>query len=94
MLKSLSEKLLVISEAHHQGEKSWIRHFFQVVKKSFMRIHYEDCNLWLGWVKHTIQDWFGAWGVDIGLPNHVKNWVCNFYPYTLSFLIILLVNCV
>jgi hypothetical protein len=29
MLKSLSEKLLVISEAHHQGEKSGIRHFFK-----------------------------------------------------------------
>jgi hypothetical protein len=41
----------------------------------------------LAWVskEYNIQDWVGAWDVDVGLPNHVKNWVCNFYLYTFYF---------
>jgi len=41
----------------------------------------------LAWVskEYNIQDRVGAWDVDVGLPNHVKNWVCNFYLYTFYF---------
>jgi hypothetical protein len=41
----------------------------------------------LAWIskEHNTQDQFDTWGVDASLLNHVKNWVWNFYPYTLYF---------
>jgi hypothetical protein len=37
------------------------------------------CTLQLGQVKeYKTQVWFDTRGVDVGLPNHVKNQVCRF----------------
>jgi hypothetical protein len=52
------------------------------------------CTLKLRQVKeYNTQVWFGTWGVDVDLSNHVKNEFANFLPYlfTLSILIILLI---
>ena len=52
------------------------------------------CTLKLEQVKeYNTQVWFGTWGVNVSLPNHVKNEFANFLPYLfiLSTLIILLI---
>jgi hypothetical protein len=43
--------------------------------------------------ENNIQVWYGTWGVDVGLMNHVENEFMNSipYPFILSTLIILLV---
>jgi hypothetical protein len=54
----------------------------------------DHCTLKLRQVKEcNTQVWFGTWGVDVDLSNHVKNEFVNFLPYlfTLSILIILLI---
>jgi len=51
-------------------------------------------TLKLGLVKeYNTQVWFGTWGVDVGLLNHIKNNFANslYYLFSLSTLIILLV---
>jgi hypothetical protein len=53
---------------------------------------YYTHKLWL--VKeYNIKVWFGTWGVDVGLWNHVKIEFANslHYLFTLSTLIILLI---
>jgi hypothetical protein len=46
----------------------------------------DNCNLQFGLVKEkNTQDQFGAWDVDINLPNHIKNQVYNSYRFTLYF---------
>ena len=41
----------------------------------------------MAWIskEYNTQDRFGTWGVNVGLQNNIKNWVCDFYPYTFYF---------
>jgi hypothetical protein len=62
-------------------EKSWRWNIFKWCKNLDVDSlsGYHTNELWL--VKeYNTKKQFGIWGMDIGLPNHIKKWACKFSP--------------
>ena len=67
-------------------DKTWRENIFKWCKKLGVDSSSDNYNLELRLVKkYNTQDRYGTWGVNVGLLNHVKNWVWKFSPLPIYF---------
>jgi len=75
----------ILKRAYLQVEESWCG-FIKWCKNLGVDSSSGYYTLQLGQVKdYNTQVWFGTWGMDEGLLNHLKNQVCKLFSLPIYF---------